>query len=95
MFFEFGRDRYSYARQWFSVHMEPWSSILEEVRLFLVLVRCPYATSVLAAFRYGNITHPETDWPQIGLLSTVPPDASALLTQAITSAGVSGGNLPG
>lgn len=60
-------------------------------------VRSPVPTipSALAAFYYGNITHPDVDRPRIGLLSTLPQNASALLSQAVDAAGTSDGNLPG
>lgn len=54
----------------------------------------PFLKSVLAAFHYGNITHPNVDKPRIGLLSTVPQNASALLDLAIKKAGSSDGNFP-
>ncbi|KAF7296672.1 Peptidase A1 domain-containing protein [Mycena chlorophos] len=46
----------------------------------------PFLKSVLTAFYYGNITHPSVDLPRMGLLSTVPANASALLTEVISEA---------
>jgi phytepsin len=51
--------------------------------------------SILAAFYYGNITHPSVDPPKIGLLSTVPDNAAELLSSAVEAAENSeGGNFP-
>ncbi|KAJ7182951.1 aspartic peptidase domain-containing protein [Mycena crocata] len=53
----------------------------------------PFLKSVLASFYFGNITYPSVDPPRIGLLSTVPSNAGALLQSAIASAIVhNGGN---
>ncbi|KAJ7072047.1 aspartic peptidase domain-containing protein [Mycena amicta] len=46
----------------------------------------PFLKGVLAAFYYGNLTHPSVDPPRIGLLSTVPENAGELLQSAIASA---------
>ncbi|KAL0572046.1 hypothetical protein V5O48_009904, partial [Marasmius crinis-equi] len=46
----------------------------------------------LVAFHYGNLTHPSVDPPRIGLLSRVPTDADAKLTQAVNDAKTNGGN---
>ncbi|KAI0266450.1 aspartic peptidase domain-containing protein [Gloeopeniophorella convolvens] len=55
----------------------------------------PFLKSVLAAFYYGNITHPSQDQPRIGLLSTVPSDAAERLQTVVQHANKSlGGNLP-
>ncbi|KAF9049443.1 aspartic peptidase domain-containing protein [Rhodocollybia butyracea] len=51
----------------------------------------PFMKSTLVAFHYGNLTHPSVDPPRIGFLSTVPADASALLTQAVDDAQSAGG----
>jgi len=40
----------------------------------------------LVAFYYGNLTHPSVDPPRIGFLSTVPKNASQLLSIAVESA---------
>lgn len=50
---------------------------------------------MLAAFHYGNLTHPSQDPPRIGLLSTVPSDAPDQLRKAVTDADDHGGNFPG
>ncbi|KAJ7489027.1 aspartic peptidase domain-containing protein [Mycena latifolia] len=53
----------------------------------------PFLKGVLAAFHYGNITYPSADPPRIGLLSTVPENADALLQSALTDAEAhNGGN---
>ncbi|KZW00274.1 acid protease [Exidia glandulosa HHB12029] len=62
--------------------------------LFTWSLGVPFLKSVLAAFYYGNVTHPELDRPRIGLLSTVPQNADSRLTEAISAAGASDGNLP-
>ncbi|KAK0471167.1 aspartic peptidase domain-containing protein [Armillaria novae-zelandiae] len=46
--------------------------------------------SVLSAFHYGNLSYPSTDSPRIGLLSTVPDDASDKLIEAVMAASDSG-----
>ncbi|KAJ7445989.1 aspartic peptidase domain-containing protein [Mycena galericulata] len=46
----------------------------------------PFIKGVLASFYYGNITYPSVDPPRIGLLSTVPSNAGALLQDALTAA---------
>lgn len=46
----------------------------------------PFLKSVLAAFYYGNLTHPSQDPPRIGLLSTVPSDGGERLREAISAA---------
>jgi len=45
----------------------------------------------LVAFRYGNLTHPASDPPRIGIMSLVPPNADALLVDAVSSARRRGG----
>ncbi|KAF7970144.1 hypothetical protein HWV62_24920 [Athelia sp. TMB] len=54
----------------------------------------PFLKSVLTSFYYGNISYPSQDPARIGLLSTVPSDASAELASALASASANGGNLP-
>ncbi len=44
----------------------------------------------LSAFHYGNLSYPSADSPRIGLLSTVPEDASDKLIEAVTAASDSG-----
>ncbi|KIP05275.1 hypothetical protein PHLGIDRAFT_30987 [Phlebiopsis gigantea 11061_1 CR5-6] len=51
----------------------------------------PFLKSVLAAFHYGNLTHPSQDPPRIGLLSTVPADSGARLQSAVSAAADNGG----
>ncbi|KIM73674.1 hypothetical protein PILCRDRAFT_722010 [Piloderma croceum F 1598] len=46
----------------------------------------PFFKSTLVAFYYGNLTHPSVDPPRIGFLSTVPKNASQLLSIAVESA---------
>jgi hypothetical protein len=50
---------------------------------------------VLAAFHYGNLTHPSQDAPKVGFLSTVPENAEDLLRAAVDNAQNNGGNFPG
>ncbi|KAK0186292.1 aspartic peptidase domain-containing protein [Armillaria mellea] len=50
----------------------------------------PFLKSVFSAFHYGNLSHPSIDSPRIGLLSTVPEDASEKLIEAVTAASDSG-----
>ena len=50
---------------------------------------------MLAAFHYGNLTHPSQDPPRIGLLSTVPTDGGERLREAVMAAEQNHGNLPG
>ncbi|KAK0211941.1 aspartic peptidase domain-containing protein [Armillaria fumosa] len=50
----------------------------------------PFLKSVLSAFHYGNLSYPSTDSPRIGLLSTVPEDASDRLIEAVMAASDSG-----
>jgi hypothetical protein len=45
-----------------------------------------YTDRTLVAFYYGNLTHPSVDPPRIGFLSTVPKNASQLLSIAVESA---------
>jgi len=54
----------------------------------------PFLKSVLSSFYYGNLTYPSQDPPRIGLLSTVPANASADLVSAVASASANGGNFP-
>ncbi|THG96042.1 hypothetical protein EW026_g5721 [Hermanssonia centrifuga] len=55
----------------------------------------PFLKSALAAFHYGNLTHPSQDPPRIGLLSTIPTDAAERLRQAVSAAAEEGsGNFP-
>lgn len=49
---------------------------------------------VLSAYYYGNLSFPSVDPPKIGLLSTVPTDASQQLQAAVTTASKAG-NFPG
>jgi hypothetical protein len=49
---------------------------------------------VLSAYYYGNLSFPSVDPPKIGLLSTVPTDASQQLKAAVTTASKAG-NFPG
>ncbi|KAJ8089250.1 hypothetical protein PM082_014498 [Marasmius tenuissimus] len=51
----------------------------------------PFFKSNLVAFHYGNLTNPSVDPPRIGLLSRVPTDADAKLTQAVQDAKTNGG----
>ncbi|EDR09872.1 uncharacterized protein LACBIDRAFT_318140 [Laccaria bicolor S238N-H82] len=53
----------------------------------------PFLKSVLAAFYYGNITHPSHDPPKMGFLSTVPQDAAAQLVSAVAAV-KAGDNFP-
>jgi len=50
----------------------------------------PFFKSTTIAFHYGNLTHPSVDPPRIGFLSTVPADASELLSQAAQTAQLDG-----
>ncbi|KAK0493551.1 aspartic peptidase domain-containing protein [Armillaria luteobubalina] len=50
----------------------------------------PFLKSVLSSFHYGNLSYPSTDSPRIGLLSTVPEDASDKLIEAVMAASDSG-----
>ncbi|KAL0959031.1 hypothetical protein HGRIS_014338 [Hohenbuehelia grisea] len=50
----------------------------------------PFLKSVVAAFHFGNITHPSQDAPRIGLRSTVPPDADERLREAVARATAAG-----
>ncbi|OSX62306.1 hypothetical protein POSPLADRAFT_1085470, partial [Postia placenta MAD-698-R-SB12] len=54
----------------------------------------PFLKSALVAYYYGNLTHPSQDPPRVGLLSTVPGDASMELQRVVQAAGISGGQLP-
>ncbi|KAG7090431.1 hypothetical protein E1B28_009550 [Marasmius oreades] len=51
----------------------------------------PFFKSNLVAFHYGNLTHPSVDPPRIGIMSRVPADADAKLTQAVNDAKTNGG----
>ncbi|KAL5522891.1 hypothetical protein ACEPAF_1158 [Sanghuangporus sanghuang] len=51
----------------------------------------PFLRGVLASFYYGNLTHPSSDPPRIGFLSTVPDDAALRLDAAVQSAEDVGG----
>ncbi|KAJ6494942.1 aspartic peptidase domain-containing protein [Mycena vulgaris] len=51
----------------------------------------PFLKSNLAAFHYGNLTHPSQDPPRIGLMSLVPANAADLLVQAVQDAAEAGG----
>ncbi|KAL5522860.1 hypothetical protein ACEPAG_8878 [Sanghuangporus baumii] len=51
----------------------------------------PFLRGVLASFYYGNLTHPSSDPPRIGFLSTVPDDAALQLDAAVQSAEDVGG----
>ncbi|KIJ46018.1 hypothetical protein M422DRAFT_29439 [Sphaerobolus stellatus SS14] len=51
----------------------------------------PFMKSNLVAFYFGNVTHPSVDPPRIGFLSTVPSNAAALYSSAISSAQKTGG----
>ncbi|EDR10123.1 uncharacterized protein LACBIDRAFT_318129 [Laccaria bicolor S238N-H82] len=53
----------------------------------------PFLKSVLAAFYYGNITHPSHDPPKMGFLSTVPQDAASQLVSAVAAV-KTGDNFP-
>lgn len=55
----------------------------------------PFLKSVLAAFHYGNLTHPSQDPARIGLLSTVPTDSSQKLKDVVEVASKKEGDLPG
>ncbi|KAJ7693443.1 aspartic peptidase domain-containing protein [Mycena rosella] len=46
----------------------------------------PFLKSNLAAFHYGNLTHPSQDPPRIGFMSLVPANAADLLAQAVQEA---------
>ncbi|KAK0199626.1 aspartic peptidase domain-containing protein [Desarmillaria ectypa] len=46
----------------------------------------PFLKGVLSAFHYGNLSYPSVDSPRIGLLSTVPEDASDKLIEAVRAA---------
>ena len=50
---------------------------------------------MLAAFHYGNLTHPSQDPPRIGLLSTVPGDGGTRLKEAVNAAEERDGNFAG
>ncbi|KAL9711394.1 hypothetical protein Ac2012v2_005940 [Leucoagaricus gongylophorus] len=52
----------------------------------------PFFRSNLVAFHYGNITHPSTDPPRIGILSLVPSNADELYVTAVNDALNNGGN---
>ncbi|TCD60835.1 hypothetical protein EIP91_009424 [Steccherinum ochraceum] len=52
----------------------------------------PLLKSVLVAFHYGNLTHPSQDPPRIGLLSTLPSDASDKLQAVVGQAQAGDGN---
>ncbi|KAH9913688.1 acid protease [Epithele typhae] len=54
----------------------------------------PFLKSTLAAFYYGNSTHPTRDPPRVGFLSTVPSDAGESLADAVASAALHGGLFP-
>ena len=45
----------------------------------------------MAAFYYGNMTHPSQDPPRIGFMSMVPSDATSALEEAVEAAIVDGG----
>ncbi|KIJ23518.1 hypothetical protein M422DRAFT_786152 [Sphaerobolus stellatus SS14] len=51
----------------------------------------PFMKSNLVAFYFGNITHPSSDPPRMGFLSTVPTNANELLNSAVSSAQRTGG----
>jgi len=51
----------------------------------------PFLRSVLAAYYYGDLMDPSADRPRIGLLSTVPSDATDAMNRAIAEARASGG----
>ncbi|KAF9525499.1 aspartic peptidase domain-containing protein [Crepidotus variabilis] len=61
--------------------------------LFRWSLGAPFYNNVVA-FHYGNLTHPSVDPPRIGILSTVPSDATQLLQAAVTKASHNGGNFP-
>jgi hypothetical protein len=39
----------------------------------------------IAAFHYGNLTHPSVDPPSIGLMSTVPSNAKDLFSAEVNA----------
>lgn len=50
----------------------------------------PFLRSVLASFHYGNLTHPSSNPPRIGLRSTVPSDAGARMIALNSGGGLQG-----
>lgn len=54
-----------------------------------------FLCSTLAAFYYGNLTHPSQDPPRMGLMSTLPANAGERLTQVVKEAQKADGNFAG
>ncbi|KAL6302937.1 aspartic peptidase domain-containing protein [Sparassis latifolia] len=54
----------------------------------------PFLKSVLAAYYYGNLTHPSQDPPRVGFISTVPDDAGEALREAVQAAISAGAIFP-
>ncbi|TFK86551.1 acid protease [Polyporus arcularius HHB13444] len=65
----------------------------DTVALWTWVLGTPFLKSNLAAFYYGNLTHPSVDPPRVGLMSLVPQNASALLGDAVKEAQSAGGSL--
>ncbi|KAI0329324.1 acid protease [Cubamyces sp. BRFM 1775] len=51
----------------------------------------PFLKSTMAAFYYGNMTHPSQDPARIGFMSMVPSDATYALEEAVDAAIADGG----
>ena len=66
---------------------------LVSFREMMLLMMIWWVNSVLAAFYYGNITHPSRDPPKMGFLSTVPQDAASQLVSAVAAV-KTGDNFP-
>lgn len=87
------RCRYRPTQQGFLVRVDPGDAVFEVVSI-LSSCALPYAyphrslisSRVLASFYYGNLTTPSVDPPRIGLVSTMPSNAPALLAAAIKAA---------
>ncbi|KAK0451304.1 aspartic peptidase domain-containing protein [Desarmillaria tabescens] len=60
--------------------------VLGEGPLYSWCLGDPFLKGVLSAFHYGNLSYPSVDSPRIGLLSTVPEDASDKLIEAVREA---------
>jgi len=70
------------------------SPVLGEGYLYSWSLGVPFLKSVVSAYYYGNISYPSVDAPKMGLLSTVPADASDKYIAAIQAAVAAGGNFP-
>ncbi|KAJ3572338.1 hypothetical protein NP233_g3142 [Leucocoprinus birnbaumii] len=62
--------------------------------LFSWSLGTPFLKSVMSAFYYGDLQYPSRDPPRVGLMSTVPQDASERLQIAIKSANSGDGSFP-